>query len=167
LKNHGNLIASTVVETAERYSIKVDVINTTLISAHFTLPGASAYQASQFALMRLSEFVVAEYGAWRVNCLSLNSGGAPTGITKDLSPEVKVGKFPQIRLDRFENSRVDIYEEMTDTPDLCAGLVVWLTKGQRDWLNGRYVSATWDVKELEAKRDEIVEADKLKFRMVV
>jgi hypothetical protein len=34
-------------------------------------------------------------------------------------------------------------------------------------LNGCYVSATWAVEELEAKRDEIVEADKLKFRMVV
>jgi hypothetical protein len=54
-----------------------------------------------------------------VNCLSLNPGGVPTGITKDLSPEVKAGKFSQIRLDRFENSRADIYEEMTDTPDLC------------------------------------------------
>ena len=56
---------------------------------------------------------------------------------------------------------------MIDTPDLCAGVVVWLTKGQREWLNGRYVSATWDVDELEAKREEIVEGDKLKLRMVV
>ena len=56
---------------------------------------------------------------------------------------------------------------MIDTPDLCAGFVVWLTKGQRAWLNARYVSATWDVNELEAKEEEIVKADKLKFRMVV
>jgi hypothetical protein len=56
---------------------------------------------------------------------------------------------------------------MIDTPDLCAGFVVWLTKGQRAWLNGRYVSATWDVDELEAKKDEIIKADKLKLRMVV
>lgn len=34
-------------------------------------------------------------------------------------------------------------------------------------LNGRYVSATWDVDELEAMKDEIVEGDKLKFRLVV
>lgn len=56
---------------------------------------------------------------------------------------------------------------MIDTPELCAGFVVWLTKGQRAWLNGRYVSATWDVDELEAKKDDIVKGDKLKLRMVV
>ena len=56
---------------------------------------------------------------------------------------------------------------MIDTTDLCAGFAVWLTKGQRTWLNGRYLSATWDVDELEAKKDEIVRADKLKLRMVV
>jgi hypothetical protein len=44
---------------------------------------------------------------------------------------------------------------------------VWLTKGNRKWLSGRYLSACWNVDELEAKKDEIVEGDKLKVRMVV
>jgi hypothetical protein len=56
---------------------------------------------------------------------------------------------------------------MTDTPELCGGFVVWLTKGQRTWLGGRYVSATWDVEELEAMKDDIVQDDKLKQRLVV
>jgi hypothetical protein len=56
---------------------------------------------------------------------------------------------------------------LVDTPDLCGGFLVWLTNGQRSWLNGRYVSALWDVDELEAKKEEIVEGNKLKFRMVV
>jgi hypothetical protein len=34
-------------------------------------------------------------------------------------------------------------------------------------LGGRYVSATWDVEKLESMREEIVEGDKLKMRMVV
>jgi hypothetical protein len=29
------------------------------------------------------------------------------------------------------------------------------------------VSVNWDVDELEAKKDEIIEAEKLKYRMVV
>jgi hypothetical protein len=45
--------------------------------------------------------------------------------------------------------------------------VVWLTKGKRTWLGGRYVSATWDVAELEAMKDGIVQGDKLKQRLVV
>lgn len=44
---------------------------------------------------------------------------------------------------------------------------MWLTKGRRKWLNGRYLSADWDVDELEAKKNEIVKGDKLKNRMVV
>jgi len=56
---------------------------------------------------------------------------------------------------------------MTDTAELCAGFAVWLTKGQRTWLNGRYVAATWDVDELECKKDAIIDEDKLKLRMVV
>lgn len=56
---------------------------------------------------------------------------------------------------------------MTDTPELCGGFVVWLTKGERAWLGGRYVSATWDVTELEAMKEEIVQGDKLKQRLIV
>nr|KAK5434496.1 hypothetical protein LTR18_010371 [Exophiala xenobiotica] len=138
-----------LVETAKIHSVTgtVDVINTTTIAAHFAMPGGSAYHASKFALIRLSEFVVSEYEAQGVNCLSLHPGGVPTGIAKDLGPLVEAA--------------------MVDTPDLCAGFAVWLTKGQRAWLNGRYVSATWDVDELLAKKEEIVKDDKLKLRMVV
>jgi len=50
---------------------------------------------------------------------------------------------------------------------MCGGFIVWFTKGQRSWLSGRYLSAAWDVDELEAKRSEIVQGEKLKMRMVV
>lgn len=55
----------------------------------------------------------------------------------------------------------------TDSLDLCAGMAVWLTREPRPWLNGRYVASNWDADELEKKKDEILEKDKLKFRMVV
>ena len=56
---------------------------------------------------------------------------------------------------------------LEDTPALCAGFVVWLTKRQLGWLGGRYVSCKWDVDELVGKEREVVEGDKLKVRMVV
>jgi hypothetical protein len=46
-------------------------------------------------------------------------------------------------------------------------VVVWLTKGARTWLSGRYISATWDMETLESMKDDIVEGDKLKFRMAL
>jgi len=61
----------------------------------------------------------------------------------------------------------DISVVCNDTADLCGGFVVWFTKGQRTWLNGRYVAVNWDVDELEAMKSGIVNGDKLKMRMVV
>lgn len=62
---------------------------------------------------------------------------------------------------------IDTGTVLIDTPELAAGFIVWLTKGQRTWLSGRYLSATWDVDELESMKDDIVQNDKLKNRMVV
>jgi len=39
-----------------------------------------------------------------------------------------------------------------------------LTAEKRTWLNGRYVSANWDVAELEGMKDRIVEKNLLKFK---
>lgn len=56
---------------------------------------------------------------------------------------------------------------LTTDLDLCGGFLTWLTRERRDYLNGRYISVHWDVDELEAKKDEIVKGDKLKFKMVL
>lgn len=56
---------------------------------------------------------------------------------------------------------------LTDDPGLAGGFLTWLTKEKREWLSGRYVSATWDVEELEQQKEDIVAKDKLKMRMVV
>jgi len=81
-----------LVETAKKQSTVVDVLNTTTIAAHLTMPGGSAYMGSKFALMRLSEFVASEYADKGVNCVSLHPGGVDTGIAKDLGPLVQAGK---------------------------------------------------------------------------
>jgi hypothetical protein len=49
-----------------------------------------------------------------------------------------------------------------DSPDLSANTLVFLTSEKREWLGGRYINVTWDMPELVAKKDEIVEGDKLK-----
>lgn len=56
---------------------------------------------------------------------------------------------------------------LVDTPEVAADTVVWLSKERRDWLAARYFSCQWDVDELTLKKDEVVEGDKLKVRMVV
>ena len=83
-----------LVETAEKHGVKTDVINTTSVAAHFAVPGASAYQASKFALVRLGECVDAEYAGLGVNCVTLHPGGVATTIAKDLGDLVKAGESP-------------------------------------------------------------------------
>jgi hypothetical protein len=55
----------------------------------------------------------------------------------------------------------------TETPELAADSVVYLTAKKRDWLGGRYVNVTWDLPELMRMEDEIVKGDKLKVQLVV
>jgi NAD(P)-dependent dehydrogenase (short-subunit alcohol dehydrogenase family) len=62
----------------------VDVINVNSIGAHVTLHGASAYQTSKFALLRLTEFVEIEYAAKGVNCFSVHPGGVLTEMSKNV-----------------------------------------------------------------------------------
>lgn len=61
---------------------------------------------------------------------------------------------------------------LNDSPDLVGSFCVWLSKPsapqkQRDVLSGRFLSCKWDISELEARFDEIVEKDLLKFRIAV
>ncbi len=50
---------------------------------------------------------------------------------------------------------------------LCGAFCVWITKQKEElqWLNGRFLSANWDVDELLAKKAEIVEKNLLKWRI--
>ncbi|KAL5046771.1 hypothetical protein BDW71DRAFT_207253 [Aspergillus fruticulosus] len=41
------------------------------------------------------------------------------------------------------------------------------TKGEAVWLAGRYISANWDMVELMARKEEILEGDKLKVKLVL
>lgn len=56
---------------------------------------------------------------------------------------------------------------LTDSPELCGGFCTWLSSAGREraCLYGRLVNAKYDVSELEARKDEVVEKDLLKLKM--
>lgn len=56
---------------------------------------------------------------------------------------------------------------LLDSPDLCGAFCTWLSRagGERAWLCGRLVNAKYDVSELEARKDEVVEKDLLKLKI--
>lgn len=71
-----------LIETAAAQKRQVDIVNVTSIGAHLTFPGASAYQTAKFAVLRLTEFVCAEYEKQGVNCVALHPGGVVTEMSK-------------------------------------------------------------------------------------
>lgn len=124
------------------------IVNLTSIAAHFITPRGSAYQTSKLALLRLTEFFDADYGA---SDGLLAYALHPGGILTDMGQRLPKERQPAL----------------IDTAKLPADVVVFLTEKRREWLAGRYVSATWDMEELLSREQEIVEGDKLKVRMIV
>ncbi|KAF9901743.1 hypothetical protein EC991_005752 [Linnemannia zychae] len=123
------------------------VINVSSTGAHMTSRGASAYQTNKFALLRFTEFLATEYGDQEIVAVAIHPGGVNTELGRGLPK--------------------DFHGYLVDTPELAADSIVWLTQHRPLWLSGRYVSVNWDLPELMAKKDEVVEGDKLKMRIVI
>lgn len=115
------------------------------IGAQLLMPGASDYQTSKHAINRLCEFVQSDHDADGIKCFAIHPGGVATELGKNM-PE-------------------GMHEYLVDSPDLAASFAVWLCSGNADWAKGRYLSATWDVTELTALKDKILEQDLLVNRL--
>lgn len=124
------------------------MININSVAAHNLRPQASAYGTSKLAALKLTEFLMVEAGEKGLVAYSVHPGGVLTDLARDGMP-------------------AETLAGLGDTPELVAEAVAWLTGERREWLAGRYVSATWDMEELVRKREAIVEGDKLKVRLVV
>lgn len=90
-----------------------------------------------------------------------------------------------VRTDMGHRLSTEVLPFLVDTPELGGDTIAFLTRERREWLAGRYISCqyslcrgvflelsshyigTWDMGEFLSKKDEIVNEDKLKVRMVV
>src|SRR5690606_19070805 len=103
------------------------------------------YQTAKHAINRLCEFVQVDHGEDGIKCFAIHPGGIATELGR---------KMPEA-----------MHEYLIDDPALAAGFAVWLCSGQADWAKGRYLSATWDVGQLCALEDRILEDDLLVNRL--
>lgn len=115
------------------------------IGAQLVMPGASDYQTAKHAINRLCEFVQADHGADGIKCFALHPGGVATELGLSMP--------------------APMHAYLVDTPDLAAAFAVWLCSGHADWARGRYLSATWDIGQLTALRDSILQDDLLVNRL--
>ncbi|RDL36477.1 putative short-chain type dehydrogenase [Venustampulla echinocandica] len=124
------------------------IIALSSVGAHVVRSQMSAYQITKLAVLRLMEFVSAEYGEQGVVAFSVHPGNIPTDIVGGM-----------------EGLSEDLKPIFVETPELSADTIVYLTREKQQWLGGRYVNCTWDMPELMAKKDEIVNGDKLKVKL--
>lgn len=108
----------------------------------------TGYCLSKMAQSRFVEFLSEQYAEEGLLSINVHPGAVLTEMAGGNTPE-------------------EFLPFLTDEVDLCGGFVVWLTKdtSETQWLNGRFVSATWDVEELLSRREGILEKDLLKWKM--
>ena len=138
-----------LIESAKRFAAEDrssgHLILLSSIGAQFLMMGASDYQTAKHAINRLCEFVQSDHGEDGIKCFAIHPGGVSTELGRNM-PEA-------------------MHEYLVDEPELAAGFAVWLCSGRADWAKGRYLSATWDVGELAALREDILQHDLLVNRL--
>ncbi|MCJ1436249.1 hypothetical protein MMC27_005627 [Xylographa pallens] len=120
------------------------ILNVASVGAMWCYPGLSSYQTGKLALLRLAEFINAEYGDQGILAYSMHPGNVGTNITDHFKTPIRGFSF-------------------NDKPELSADTIVYLTKERREWLAGRYVSANWDMPQFLDRKDEIIRGDLLKI----
>ncbi|KAI8631800.1 putative oxidoreductase [Xylariaceae sp. FL1651] len=109
--------------------------------------GGSAYQTSKWALLKFTEFIMAEYADKGILSYIVHPGGILTQLALNM-PE-------------------DTHKGLADKPELAGDTIVFLAHKRREWMAGRYISCKWDMLEFLEKEHEITNGDKLKVRLVV
>ena len=125
------------------------LVNVSSVGALVTTPALSAYQTSKTAVIRLTDFIAAEYAEQGLTAFSIHPGNILTDI-------VGGGHGMEDKLKAV----------FTETPQLCADTLVYLTKERRQWLSGRYVNCFWDMPELTSAEKRIVDGDLLKLTLM-
>ncbi|KAI0203968.1 NAD(P)-binding protein [Astrocystis sublimbata] len=123
------------------------VIVVSSAGAHMLIKDLLGYQTSKTTLCRFAEFLAKDYEDQRLQVIAVHPGDVMTEAASVVPDEW-----------------APIFK---DKPQLTGDTLVWLTKERREWLNGRFVSVTWDMQELEQKRDEVLAKDLLKMRLTV
>jgi len=112
--------------------------------AQYRVPCASDYCLSKHALHRLAESVVLENPSIRAYCVH------PGMIATQLNHEVQGPVPPE------------------DSLALPAATILYLTSGRADYLSPRYVSATWDLGEVERDwKEKIVAQNALVNKLAI
>jgi len=105
---------------------------------NFRIPNLASYGASKSGLWRLMELVAVDVPETTARFISIHPGA--------------------VKSDMLSKSGLDGAFEVTDSK-LTADFVVWSTSEEAKFLSGRFVYVNWDVDELIAGKETILEKD--------
>lgn len=89
------------------------VVMVSSIGGVATRAGASAYQTTKTAVLRLNDFLMAEYGEQGLLAFGIHPGGVMTELAKTMPKE--------------------LHGNLNDTAELAGDTIVFLTKERREW----------------------------------
>ncbi|KZV64501.1 NAD-P-binding protein [Peniophora sp. CONT] len=123
------------------------------------MPNLSSYAISKHAVNRLVEFVAIGRVVCRRETRSL--------ISKTEYPNIMSFSLHPGTIRTAINAAAPSLPA-PDTTALAAATTLYLTSGKLDWLHGRYVSANWDVEELERDfKDKIIQQGSLVTKLAI
>jgi len=128
----------------------------------------TAYCVSKFAQARLVEMLAEQFGGDEDGGLVV-VGVHPGAVLTEMADLTTPDSFRKCEfasgwfLEWCCDVEADLETVLTDDVGLCGAFLVWLSRERRTWLNGRLLSAKWDVDELLGKRGQIEDEDLLKF----
>ena len=109
----------------------------------------TGYTISKMAQTRMVEYLGEQYGEEGLLAVSIHPGAVHTAMAEGNTPE-------------------EFLPYLIDQVDLCGAVCVWMSSCMNElhWLTGRLMSANWDMQELMAKKEEVIEKDLLKFALL-
>lgn len=116
-------------------------ITMTSSTAAVVIPGVSSYGMSKAAVIRLVEYLDAEYP-------NLKAFSLDPGIVKGIATMQAFIPFAR------------------DTPELVGAMSIWLASDKAENVKGGYINVSWDVNELEKYGGEIREKGLLKSKFL-
>ena len=127
------------------------------------LPNISAYAAGKAAVVRLMETLAEELKPHRVDVNAIAPGALATRLVDD----VLAAGAEKVGAAFFEKNR-QWKEKGATSPDLGAGLAVYLASSESDGITGRLISAQWDPwRRLHEHREELGKSDIYCLRRIV
>jgi NAD(P)-dependent dehydrogenase (short-subunit alcohol dehydrogenase family) len=127
------------------------------------LPNISSYAASKAAVVRLMETLAEELKEFRVDVNAI----APGALATRLVDEVLAAGAEKVGAAFFEKNK-QWKEKGATSPDLGAGLAVYLASSQSDGITGKLLSAQWDAwAKLHEHRNELAKSDIYCLRRIV